>query len=203
MRIGFLASHNGGSMRAIVRAMREGALAAEPAIVISNNADAPALAWARGEGIPAANISRKALGPDADIDAAIAEALGRAGVELVVLSGWMRKLGPATLRRYHERILNIHPGPLPKYGGEGMYGRRVHEAVIAGGEPASAITIHLVDDEYDRGAVLARRAVPVEPGDTAETLERRVQAAEPAFYVETLRRLLAGELRLPRAGEPG
>jgi phosphoribosylglycinamide formyltransferase-1 len=202
VKIGFLASHNGSSMRAIVRAVREGRLAAEPVIVIGNNADSPALAWARDAGMPAANISRKAIGEGTDPDRAIAEALAAARVELVVLSGYMRKLGPETLRRFRGRILNIHPALLPKYGGQGMYGRRVHDAVIAAGEPTSGISIHLVDDEYDHGPVLAQREVPVEPGDTAEVLEKRIQAAEPEFYIETLRRIVAGELKLPHEGGP-
>jgi phosphoribosylglycinamide formyltransferase-1 len=202
VKIGFLASHNGSSMRAIVQAVREGRLAAEPAIVISNNADSPALSWAREAGIPAANISRKAVGEDADPDRAIADALAAAGAELVVLSGYMRKLGPETLRRFRGRILNIHPALLPKYGGQGMYGRRVHDAVVAAGERTSGISIHLVDDEYDHGPVLAQREVPVEPGDTAEVLEKRIQAAEPEFYIETLRRIVAGKLKLPLEGGP-
>ena len=199
LKIGFLASHNGSSMRAIVAAIDAGRLAAEPVLVVSNNAEAPALAFARARGIPARHISRTALG-EADPDPAIAAALGEAGAELVVLSGYMRKLGPATLARFRGRILNIHPALLPKYGGQGLYGRRVHDAVIAAGERKSGISIHLVDDEYDHGPVLARLEVPVEPGDTAETLEKRVQAAEPAFYVETVRRIVEGGLALPDRG---
>jgi phosphoribosylglycinamide formyltransferase-1 len=94
------------------------------------------------------------------------------------------------------RILNIHPGPLPAFGGHGMYGRRVHEAVIAAGVAESGICIHLVDEEYDRGPVLARRAVPVEPGDTPQSLEARVIGLEPAFFVETLGRIARGEIVL-------
>jgi phosphoribosylglycinamide formyltransferase-1 len=119
------------------------------------------------------------------------------GVELIVLSGYLRQLGPRTLRRYEGRILNIHPGPLPQFGGHGMYGRRVHEAVIAAGVAQSGIVIHLVDGEYDRGPVIAQRGVPVEAGDTAEALEARVTALEPAFFVETLRRIAEGGLKLP------
>jgi phosphoribosylglycinamide formyltransferase-1 len=115
------------------------------------------------------------------------------------MSGYLRRLGPAMLGAYAHRILNIHPGPLPAFGGEGMYGRRVHEAVLAAGVRESGIVIHLVDEVYDHGPVVARRAVPVEPGDTAETLEARVRAAEPGFFVETLQRLARGDLELPRA----
>jgi phosphoribosylglycinamide formyltransferase-1 len=119
------------------------------------------------------------------------------GVQVIVLSGYLRQLGPRTLGRYGGRILNIHPGPLPAFGGHGMYGRRVHEAVIATGAAESGICIHLVDEEYDRGPVIARRAVPVEPGDTPESLEARVTALEPGFYVETLRHIAEGAIALP------
>ncbi|MDB5444336.1 MAG: purN, partial [Phenylobacterium sp.] len=95
------------------------------------------------------------------------------------------------------RVLNIHPGPLPQFGGHGMYGRRVHEAVLAAGAAESGVTIHVVDEEYDHGPVVARKVVAVKPGDTVEALEERVRAAEPGFFVETLQRIARGELQLP------
>lgn len=197
LKIGFLASHGGSSMKAILEAIADGRLRASAAAVISNNADAPALAYAKTLGIPAYHLSETRLGGAAQADLAIADTLAARGAELIVLSGYLRKLGPVTLERYRGRILNIHPGKLPAYGGRGMYGRHVHEAVIAAGERASGITIHLVDEEYDHGPVVAARDVPVEPGDTAESLAARIQAAEPGFFVETLRRIADGTLRLP------
>ena len=199
LKIGFLASHNGSSMRAIVAAIAERRLDGEARLAISNNRESPALAFAREHGIPALHISRTRAGGDFESDRAIVDALEQHGVDLVVLSGYMRKLGPETLSRYRGRILNIHPGPLPKFGGQGMYGAHVHEAVIASGEPVSGITIHLVDEQYDQGPVIARRDVPVEQGDTAETLAARIQALEPAFFVETLQQIAAGALVLPQS----
>ena len=199
LTLGFLASHGGSSMKAIIAAVRRGTLAAEARIVISNNANAPALAYARDAGVPALHLSQSKLGPEGDIDRAIAAALAGAGVDLVVLSGYLRKLGPAVLARFRGRILNIHPGPLPTYGGQGLYGMRVHEAVLAAGERASAVTIHLVDEEYDHGPVVARREVAVEPGDTPAILAARVQALEPEFFVETLRAIADGRVALPPA----
>jgi len=196
--VGFLASGSGSSAQAIVKACESGALAVEPRLIVSNNRSAAALDFARAHGIPALCIPTQ---PDPGAaDAQIARAMADHGVELVVLSGYLRRLGPATLARYPHRVVNIHPGPLPTFGGEGMYGRRVHEAVVAAGVPASAATIHLVDEEYDHGPTLAVCEVPVEPGDTAETLEARVRAAEPGFFVETLGRIARGELALPKAG---
>lgn len=186
-------------MRAIVKAIAERRLDGEARIVISNNADSPALAFAREQGIPAAHISGRKLGGDFERDHAIADALDKHKVDLVVLSGYMRKLGPETLGRFRGRILNIHPGPLPKFGGQGMYGRHVHEAVIASGDKASGITIHLVDEQYDQGPVIARRDVAMEKGDTAETLGARIQALEPDFFVATLQQIASGRLQLPES----
>ena len=195
LRLGILASRNGSSLRAIVAAIRSGELAAEARLVVSNNRTAPALAFAAEAGVPARCIPTQA-DPDA-ADAELASVLLAAGVELVVLSGYLRRLGPRTLAAYRDRIVNIHPGPLPTFGGAGMFGRRVHEAVLAAGVGRSAATIHLVDEEYDHGATLATLEIPVEAGDTAEALEARVTAAEPRFFVETLKRLAAGEPLLP------
>jgi phosphoribosylglycinamide formyltransferase-1 len=197
-RIGFLASHNGTNMRAIVTAMRGGALKAEPAVLISNNRDSSAIAWADENKVPWAHVSAKVTGSEAAADAAIADVLKRHGADLVVLAGYMRKLGPETLRAYHRRILNVHPALLPKFGGQGMYGAHVHEAVLKSGERETGVTIHLVDDEYDHGAVVAQARVPVEATDTAASLAARVQAREQILYPETLRRIIAGEIDLDR-----
>ncbi len=195
LKLGFLASGNGSSARAIVTAIRAGGLAAEARLMVSNNRNAPALVFAADAGVPALCIPTQ--GDPGAADARLAEAMASHGVEVIVLSGYLRQLGPRTLGRYAGRILNIHPGPLPAFGGHGMYGRRVHEAVIAAGAAESGICIHLVDEEYDRGPVIARRAVPVEPGDTPESLEARVTALEPEFYVATLRQIAEGAIVLP------
>jgi phosphoribosylglycinamide formyltransferase-1 len=195
LKLGFLASGNGSSARAIVAAIGAGDLAAEARLLVSNNKSAPALQFAAEAGVPALHIATQA-DPDG-ADARLAEVMTKHGVEVIVLSGYLRQLGPRTLARYAGRILNIHPGPLPAFGGHGMYGRRVHEAVIAAGVAESGVCIHLVDEEYDRGPVIARRSVPVAPGDAPETLEARVTALEPQFYVETLRRIAEGAIVLP------
>jgi phosphoribosylglycinamide formyltransferase 1 len=195
LKLGFLASGNGSSARAITTAIRSGALAAEARLMVSNIRTAPALSFAVEQGVPALHIPTQS-DPEA-ADARLVEAMVAHGVEVIVLSGYLRQLGPRTLQRYEGRILNIHPGPLPQFGGHGMYGRRVHEAVIAAGVSESGIVIHLVDAEYDRGPMLARLSVPVEPGDTADTLGARVTALEPPFFVETLQQIAEGAIKLP------
>ncbi len=194
-KIGFLASNNGSSFRAVVEAITDGSLSAEPRLLVSNSRKSAALDFAAGRAIPSLVLPTQA-DPEA-ADARLCEAMTQAGVELIVLSGYLRRLGPMTLSAFHNRVLNIHPGPLPDFGGEGMYGRRVHEAVVAARVAASGVTIHLVDEVYDHGPVLARWAVPLAPGETADSLEARVTALEPQLFVETLRRIVAGDLILP------
>jgi phosphoribosylglycinamide formyltransferase 1 len=194
LKLGFLASGNGSSARAICAAIRQGELTAEARLLVSNRREARALDWARVESLAALHIPTLS-DPDA-ADAALAKAMRDHGVNLIILSGYLRHLGPRTLGAFAGRILNIHPGPLPEFGGEGMYGRRVHEAVIAAGVSQSAIVIHGVDEVYDRGPEIARMWVAVEAGDTAETLEDRVTALEPAFFVESLIGITRGDLRL-------
>jgi phosphoribosylglycinamide formyltransferase-1 len=197
MRLGFLASNNGTSMRAIVTAIGAGQLKAAAALVVSNRKDATALTFAREHGVPTRYIPTL-KDPEA-ADAALTGAMKAANVSLIVLSGYLRKLGPITLAAYRYRILNVHPALLPDYGGEGMYGRRVHEAVMAAGERFSGATVHVVDEQYDHGLVVAQRQVLILERDDVEALERRVMAAETALFIETLQRLASGDMELPRA----
>jgi phosphoribosylglycinamide formyltransferase-1 len=201
MNIGFLASHNGSNMQAIIDACKSGALQASPVVVISNNTDSGALARARQEGIPLYHLSGKTH-PDLDmLDHAILGALLRHGTDTVVLAGYMKKLGPRMLSHFCGRVLNIHPALLPKYGGQGMYGMHVHKAVIEACEAESGVSIHVVVAEYDAGPVIAQARVPVKPTDTPETLAERVLQREHSFFPETLQRIVSGELRLAEKQE--
>jgi phosphoribosylglycinamide formyltransferase 1 len=121
-------------------------------------------------------------------------------VDVVLLAGYMKKVGPATLAAFRGRIVNTHPSLLPRHGGQGMYGGRVHEAVLASGDPRTGVSVHLVDADYDTGRVLAQVDVPVLPGDDAAALAARVQRTERDFLVSVLGRIAAGEIRLPAAG---
>lgn len=196
-RLGFLASHRGSNLQAILDACRSGRLPAVAGVVISNNENAGALARAQLERVPAVHLSGRTHPDPAALDQAIAETLSRHAVDLVVLAGYMKKLGPITLARYRGRVVNIHPSLLPKHGGLGMYGERVHAAVLAAGDTESGASVHVVSGEYDQGPVLAQQRVPVLPGDTVEALAARVLVQEHALYVETLKRIITGELLLP------
>lgn len=184
-------------MRAIIEAIRAGDLDAEARMAVSNNGDCPALQFAEAQGVATRHISATTEGSADAADAAMADAMSAAGAELIVLSGYMRKLGPQMLQRFAGRILNIHPALLPRHGGQGLYGRRVHDAVKAAGEMVSGATVHVADGDYDTGPILAQRRVALDPRDSAEDIERKVMAVEPALFVQTLGGIASGTLTLP------
>ena len=196
MNLGFLASHNGSNMQVVITACKAGVLKAHPVVIISNNGDSGALLKAKQEGIPYYHLSRKTHPVSEELDTAILDVLISNKVDLVILAGYMRKLGTQTLRYFKGRIINIHPALLPKYGGEGMYGLRVHQAVLASGEKETGVTIHIVDEEYDHGAIIAQSRVPILPNDNAEVLSSRVLEQEHKFLVETISRIITGEINL-------
>ncbi len=198
-RLGFLASHRGTNMQAVIDACRSGSLPAVPAVVISNNHNSGALTRAQAIGMPAYHLSASGFSDTDALDQAMVKTLERHLVDWVLTLGYMKKLGPRLLQAYRNRVINIHPSLLPKYGGQGMYGEHVHAAVIAAGEIETGVTIHLVNEAYDQGPILAQTRVPVLPDDDVRSLAGRVQEAEHAFLVETLGRLFRGELALPPA----
>jgi phosphoribosylglycinamide formyltransferase 1 len=192
VRIAVLASHEGTTLQAIIDGMPGSVVA-----VISNNAEAGALTRARAAAIPAHHLSSRTH-PDPDaLDTAIATTLRASGAEIVVLAGYLRKIGPRTLAAFRGRILNTHPALLPKFGGQGMYGLHVHRAVLASGDAVTGASVHWVDAEYDTGAVIDRCEVAVEAADTAETLAARVQIRERALLVDVLARLARGQIARP------
>lgn len=193
MKIAFLASHNGSTARAITDACKNGTLAADPVLLISNNTGSNALGWARERRLKNAVIN---TGNSADPDAAIAGLFEDNGIDLVICSGYMKLIGPKTIETVRGAILNTHPALLPKHGGKGMYGRHVHQAVFDAKETETGITIHLVDGEYDHGRVLAQKRLPVASGESVDDIEAKVKAAEGDFYIETLQKILSGAITL-------
>lgn len=194
MRIAVLASHGGTILQAVIDACQSRELDATVVLVISNNSRSGAMARARAAGIATAHLSSATHREAEALDAAMLQALSDAGADWVLLAGYMKKLGPQVLGAFRDRILNTHPALLPKYGGAGFFGRRVHEAVLAAGDTESGATVHLVDQHYDSGPILAQVRVPVRPGDDAAELEERVKVAERKLVVATL-----AELAQPRA----
>ena len=171
MRVAVCVSGRGSNLVALLDAL-SGSSKASIVLVLSNRADAPALDHARERGIDA-----QAFSDHRDASEWV-RLLQEHRVDLVVLAGYLKLVPPGVIKAYRNRILNIHPALLPEFGGPGMYGHRVHEAVLAHGATVSGATVHLVDEQYDRGAILAQARVPVLPDDSAETLAARVLNAE-------------------------
>lgn len=184
VRVAVLASGGGTNLQALLDACGPAA-PARVTRVVSNRADAGALERARAAGIPGVVLRDPA-------DAAeLLAALGDA--DLVVLAGYLKLIPAAAVARFPRRMINIHPALLPAFGGPGMYGHRVHAAVLASGATESGATVHYVDEQYDRGPIIAQRTVPVLPGDTAETLAARVLAVEHELLPQVVLEL-AGRL---------
>jgi phosphoribosylglycinamide formyltransferase-1 len=193
-QIAVLASGAGTVLQAVIDGCADGRLAADVCVVISNNSRSGAALRAEAHRIPFHHLSGHTHPEPAALDTAVLDALIRHRTDIVFLAGYMKKLGPRTLAHFRGRIINTHPALLPKFGGLGMYGARVHAAVLASGEKVTGVSVHRVEGEYDSGPVLAQCEVPVLPGDDIESLSARVQTRERLFVVETLARIARGEL---------
>lgn len=176
-RIAVLASGTGTNLQAILDYYASGGGGGGSVeLVASNRQQAGALERARTAGIPAEVFDATDDGSE------LAALLEARSIDLVVLSGYLKRVPPAIIRKYRGRIINIHPGLLPDFGGPGMYGARVHAAVLTSGATATGVTVHLVDDEYDHGPVIAQWRVRVKIDDTPESLAARVLSAEHIVY---------------------
>ncbi len=190
-RVGILVSGRGSNMTALAEAMREGRIAAEPAVVISNVAGAAALERAAGWGIPTAVLDHRALRPREAHERAVAEVLRAHRVDLVCLAGYMRLLSPWLVSEFRGRILNVHPALLPAFPG-----LDAQRQALAHGAKVSGCTVHFVDEECDHGPIVLQAAVPVEEGDDEETLSARILAEEHRIYPEAVRLFFEGRLAI-------
>ncbi len=190
-RLAVLASGSGSNLQAIHDHLdaRGPQAAAEVALVISDRAQAGALERARGWGVRAVHLPKERL---ADLGALLAEHQ----IDLVALAGFLRLVPADVTRAFHGRILNVHPALLPAFGGPGMYGQRVHEAVLKSGARVSGATVHFVTEQYDDGAIVAQWPVPVRSDDTAETLAARVLVVEHRVYPRCVSALADGSVQL-------
>lgn len=186
-KIGVMASGGGSNFKAIIERIGEGDLEAQCKFLITNNGTCGAVEHAKEYGIPVYHISGKTHPEQAAYEAALLEVLDKYDVDLLILAGYMKALPVCIVRRMENRILNIHPSLLPKYGGKGFWGIHVHEAVIAAHEKESGPTVHLVSEEIDQGKILAQVKVPVLEGDTPEVLAARVLEQEHNLYWKTIR----------------
>ncbi len=187
VRLAILVSGHGrgSNMQALIDGCRTGVIPAEVGLVIGVREDTPALERARSQDVPVCVVSPKGL-CEAEYGDALLATLRQARIDIVCLAGYMRLLPNAVIDAYRGKVLNIHPALLPLFGGKGMYGEHVHRAVLASGMKVSGCTVHLVDEEYDHGAILVQRCVPVQPDDTPESLAARVLEQEHIAYVEAV-----------------
>ena len=179
LRLAILASGQGTNLQNIHQQITSGELpGVELSLVVSNNSTSGAMDYARANGILSAHISPVKQGSQEAADEALLETLREHRIDLIVLAGYMKKIPVNVVREFAGRIINVHPALLPSYGGEGMYGIRVHAAVIESGERYSGATAHLVSEHYDEGPIVLQESCEVMPDDTAETLSERVREIE-------------------------
>jgi phosphoribosylglycinamide formyltransferase 1 len=194
LRTAILASGSGSNLEVLVRSRTEvaaeqgGDAAWVPHRVITDRPGCGAIERAERLGIPVSVVTPGQDSPPLD------QFLAEEGIELILLAGYLRLIPEAVVRLWEGRILNLHPSLLPAFGGKGMYGRRVHEAVLSSGARVTGVTVHLVNEHFDEGMVLAQWPVPVLPTDTPDSLVARIQGVEHALYprvVESVARALA------------
>lgn len=182
LRVCVLASGRGTDFFSLIKGSHKPGSGYRIALLITNNPQAGAIAKAVEYDIPYKYISRKDFGRREDFLASFLAILQEYNVEFIALAGYLRKIPPEVIREFPRRIINIHPALLPSFGGKGMYGEAVHKAVLEAGCRVSGVTVHIVDEEYDRGGIVAQRAVPVEEDDTPDTLAKRVLEEEHQLY---------------------
>lgn len=197
LQVAVFGSGRGSNFHAILSAIQQGTLpGVSIRLVISNNSGSGILEIARAHGVPALHLSRKQFATDDAFVDAMLGALRAHDVNFIALAGYMKRLDRRVVHAYRHRIINIHPALLPEFGGEGMYGMHVHRAVLAAGRTVSGATVHIVDEEYDRGAIVLQRKVAVEPGETPESLAAKVLVVEHALYPEAIRLFAEGKVMI-------
>ena len=194
LRIAVLISGGGTTLRNFIEKINAGALNAELLLVVSSNPKAGGIKYAEEAEIPVAVIVRKEFGSREDFSAAIFERCGEAGVDVVAMGGFLKRL--VIPEDFAGRVVNIHPALIPSFCGDGFYGHSVHEAVLEYGVKLSGCTVHFADNQYDHGPVILQKAVPVMDDDTPDTLAARVFQAECEAYPEALNLIAAGRVTI-------
>ena len=194
MRCAVFASGGGSNFQALLDRKAKGDLHVDFVLMIGNNSKAAAFHRANSNNIPSLHIAPSHFHSEEEYTQAMMDALTKAKAELIVLAGYMKKLPSRIVKEYHNKIINIHPGLLPAFGGKGMYGINVHKAVLEYGAKVSGVTVHFVDEEYDHGPVIMQKTVNVLDGDDAETLAARVLEAEHDTYWQALETIALGRI---------
>lgn len=192
-RIAVFISGGGSNLQSLIDASRTGRLYGDVVLVVSNNDDAYGLQRALKAGIDTFVYKVKNYESKEDAHADLMAFLENYRVDFIALAGYLKLLPPPVIKKFRNRITNIHPALLPRYGGKGMYGHHVHEAVIAAGDAESGATVHLVDEIYDNGRILEQKKIPVRPDDTPDSLAARVLEIEHEIYPLALDKLIRGK----------
>ena len=191
-----MASHGGTNLQAIMDACATGDIHGNVKVVVSNNSRSKALRRASNANIPSYHMSAITHPDPLELERSIKNVMTDHKVDLIVLAGYMKKIGSQLIEDFPKRVVNSHPALLPKYGGEGMYGDLVHAAVINADETESGVTIHLVDQNYDQGTIIAQVKIPIDPQDTVDSLREKIQTKEHSFWIETIEKIRTGEIDL-------
>ena len=196
LKLCVLASGRGSNLRAIVNARIKSRIRSKVRLVISNNSSSSALRYAKANNIPSFHLSQKLFNSEKEFVDSFLALLTKYRIDLIILAGYMKLLDPRIIRKYKNKIINIHPALLPSFGGKRMYGIHVHEAVINSGVNTTGATVHFVDEAYDHGAVIIQRKVKVKAGDTPLTLRSRVLRTEHRLYPEAIKLFEDGKVVL-------
>ena len=189
-KIGILASYNGSGFETIQKAIEDGILDAKVEVIITNNSNAGVLEKASKYGIKSFVINKN-LFPDENLDLKISQILKEYGCDYIFLSGFMKKIEDNMLKTFENKIINTHPAILPSiYGGAGMYGHFVHEAVVKNGEKKSGVTIHYVNENYDEGEKILIKELLLDENETAQSLENKIKELEKIAIVEAFKKVL-------------
>ncbi len=196
MNICIFASGSGTNFKAILESKKSGIIVSDINLLVTNNSDCGAVSIAKENNIPVFHISRKIYPDLSDEEYAdlFLQKFAEHKIDFIVLAGYMKMMSPVIIRKFPNRIINIHPALLPKFGGKGMYGMNVHRAVIVAGDKVSGITIHFVNEKYDEGKIIFQKTVDVAEDDDAGSLQKKVLKLEHKYYSEVIRMIENSEL---------
>lgn len=195
LKLGFMASHGGSNMQAIINNIKSGNLSASAEFLISNNSNSGAIEKAVKEGLPYYHLSNKTFN-DEEMKSRITSITMSYDIDLLILAGYMKKLPNEIIDLMDGKVLNIHPALLPKYGGKGMFGMNVHKAVIEANESETGATVHLVNEKYDDGMILKQEKVKISKDETPESLAKKVLSIEHQIYSQTIQEIAEGKIKL-------
>ncbi|MCH8928215.1 MAG: phosphoribosylglycinamide formyltransferase [Candidatus Marinimicrobia bacterium] len=198
MNIAIFASGSGSNAEAIMKAQKEGRLSAKIGLVVTNKAKAGVIQRAAAYNAPYVVLNNKDFANEEEYVDSLIYALDEKNIDFVVLAGYLQLIPARLVEKFRNRITNIHPALLPSFGGKGYYGHKVHEAVLDAGCKVSGVTVHIVDEKYDRGPIISQKSVPVFDDDSAKSLAERILIEEHKIYPATLQLFAEGRVEVSK-----